>query len=302
LRGRGTTQRTAAAALVELANASLPPDSLVLAHALHNLAQALETPLELPTSLEDIKALRSVWRDGDPQLQPSRRCGAILTARCNAHTLLVLRPDEEVWLCSKDIGWRSPFYTLVGCALDAAMYWPPALREPGAEGATLLAASVRALVHAHAHDFSLRLTRNPQVTIQLGAASTSLCGKFFDMLQLHGLMPLVCDPSSISDEAAVRALGSSLIAQFQSEPLFADAEKQLMSHVERLAARAAAHGLMSCALPVCGAKEPHPQAFKLCDRCKHVRYCCREHQIDDWKRHKREDCCKKPETTTNARE
>ena len=289
-KGRVIAQRTAAAALVELADASLPPDSLVLAHALHNLASALETPLELPTSIEDIKESLVAWRDDDPQLEPSRRCGAILAARCNANTLSVLRLDEEVWMCSKEIGMRSPYYTLVRCGLAAAMYWPHALRAPGAEGATLLAAAVRSLMHAYAHDFSLRLTRDPAIKIQLGDTTASLCGKLFDMLQLHGLIPLVRD--AVNDEAALQALSSSLIKKFKSEPLFSGCEEQLASYVKLFSARAEALGQVQCAMPSCGATEPHPHAYKRCIRCKKARYCCREHQLEDWKRHKREDGCK----------
>jgi len=287
-KGRVTTERAAAAALVELADASVPSDSLVLAHALQGLSSSLWKPLVMPTSFEDIRASLTVWRDDDPQLQPSRRCAAILAARCDANTLLVLRPDEEVWMCSDKIGLRSPFYALVSCALDAAMYWPPVLREPGAQGATFLAAAVRALVHANSHDFTMRLTREPTVTIRLGESTTSLCGKLFDILQLHDLLPLVRD--AVSDEAALHALGASLTARFRSEPLFANPEAQLESHVKRMAALAAAHGLQPCALPECGATEPHPQAYKRCSRCNAAKYCCREHQMADWKRHKRDGC------------
>jgi hypothetical protein len=56
------------------------------------------------------------------------------------------------------------------------------------------------------------------------------------------------------------------------------------------AADAARHGLRRCALPSCDAQEPHPKLFKLCGRCNAAAYCCKEHQTEDWKRHKRENC------------
>ena len=59
----------------------------------------------------------------------------------------------------------------------------------------------------------------------------------------------------------------------------------------RAAADVASHELRGCALPDCGAQEPHPKAFKLCSRCKDATYCCKEHQVEDWARHKREDGC-----------
>ena len=61
---------------------------------------------------------------------------------------------------------------------------------------------------------------------------------------------------------------------------------------QRAAADLARHGLRTCALPACGAKEPHHRFFKLCGRCRSVYYCCPEHSREDWKRHKREDKCK----------
>ena len=289
-KGNVTAQRAAAAALVALAEASLPPDSLVLAHALQLLSGALDTPLATPMSVAEVQeSCTAAWHDGDPQLQAARRCATILLARCEAHTLLVLRPDEEAWMAAQ-IGQRSPYYVLVSCASQAAKLWPPALRAPGAQGATLLAAAVRALVHAHAHEFSMRLTRDTSVTIRLTSTTASMCGRFFEVLQQFDLLPLVLGSC---DEAAVHALGSSLLSQFQSEPLFSNLPEQLASHVEKLTARVAAHGLRPCALPACGAMEPHPQAFKLCARCKAAKYCCQEHQVEDWKRHKREDNCRR---------
>jgi hypothetical protein len=38
-----------------------------------------------------------------------------------------------------------------------------------------------------------------------------------------------------------------------------------------------------------GCKTPHGN-FKKCSKCKKVRYCCRECQVADWKKHK-PDCC-----------
>jgi hypothetical protein len=54
----------------------------------------------------------------------------------------------------------------------------------------------------------------------------------------------------------------------------------------------ARHGLRRCALPDCGAMEPHPKAFKVCSRCRTACYCSAAHQRADWRRHKRDDGCK----------
>lgn len=41
-----------------------------------------------------------------------------------------------------------------------------------------------------------------------------------------------------------------------------------------------------CELPACNAPELRASAFKKCGACKAVVYCCKEHQVDDWPRHK----------------
>jgi hypothetical protein len=54
----------------------------------------------------------------------------------------------------------------------------------------------------------------------------------------------------------------------------------------------ARHGLRRCALPSCGATEPHPKCYKLCGAAAalHI-YCSAAHSKEDWKRHKRQDGC-----------
>lgn len=54
---------------------------------------------------------------------------------------------------------------------------------------------------------------------------------------------------------------------------------------ERYAAEAPA--LRTCALEGCGAREIHVAQFKKCAACQAVVYCCREHQVEHWKAHKK---------------
>ena len=43
----------------------------------------------------------------------------------------------------------------------------------------------------------------------------------------------------------------------------------------------------ACALPGCGGREAHPAHFKSCAACRGVVYCCREHQVEGWRAHKK---------------
>jgi hypothetical protein len=98
---------------------------------------------------------------------------------------------------------------------------------------------------------------------------------------------------SAAEETALHQLAERYKAV--SERRHQEIEKQLedvdVSQQQTAAADAARHGLRRCALPACGAQEPHPKLFKLCGRCHATAYCCKQHQTDDWKRHKREDGC-----------
>tara|TARA_B110001452_G_scaffold174770_1_gene146478 strand:- start:102 stop:1466 length:1365 start_codon:yes stop_codon:yes gene_type:complete len=57
---------------------------------------------------------------------------------------------------------------------------------------------------------------------------------------------------------------------------------------ERMAARNNRLGLRPCALPCCSATEQFARAFQRCARCRGVAYCCPEHQQQHWKEHKKE--------------
>ena len=53
-----------------------------------------------------------------------------------------------------------------------------------------------------------------------------------------------------------------------------------------------ARGLL-CGLISCDRPSGHDGApLKVCSRCRVVAYCCKEHQVSDWKRHKRAECKK----------
>jgi hypothetical protein len=101
------------------------------------------------------------------------------------------------------------------------------------------------------------------------------------------------------EEAALRVLFQRLVvddnARQRNMHLSVTAEAKGNKQArEAAAADVARHGLRACALPGCGAVEPHPKAFKLCGRCRGAVYCSAAHQREDWRRHKRDDGCKAP--------
>jgi hypothetical protein len=97
-----------------------------------------------------------------------------------------------------------------------------------------------------------------------------------------------------AEETALRQLAErhKLTAERAWQQLPKETEEVNADKQQAAAADAARHGLRRCALPACGAQEPHPKLFKLCGRCRGAAYCCAAHSVEDWKRHKREDGCK----------
>ena len=71
----------------------------------------------------------------------------------------------------------------------------------------------------------------------------------------------------------------------------------------KAAAKEALHDTPStkCALPSCDKAEQRDGDFKLCATCKEAKYCSKEHQAADWKRHKKECKNKSEEGKLTAR-
>jgi Mn-dependent DtxR family transcriptional regulator len=96
-----------------------------------------------------------------------------------------------------------------------------------------------------------------------------------------------------AEETALRQLAERHRAahQLNEQVLAKQREEARARHEHAAADDVARHGLRRCALPSCAAQEAHPKLFKLCGSCNAAAYCCKEHQTEDWKRHKREDGC-----------
>jgi hypothetical protein len=111
--------------------------------------------------------------------------------------------------------------------------------------------------------------------------------------QARGSQFFVAPPET---KAALRRLQARLPALTEARTIrMPQLDDSTMSAWQKhAAADLARHGLQTCALPACDAKEPHPRFFKCCSRCRSVFYCSQEHQREDWKRHRRADQCTKP--------
>ncbi len=110
------------------------------------------------------------------------------------------------------------------------------------------------------------------------------------------MLRFMCTTCSLSpaEETVLHQLAEryKLTAERLVQELPKQTEDLHAKHQQAAAADLARHGLRRCALPACGAQEPHPKLFKLCGRCRGAAYCCAQHSKEDWKRHKREDGCK----------
>ncbi len=96
-----------------------------------------------------------------------------------------------------------------------------------------------------------------------------------------------------AEETALRQLAErhKAVAERNNPDVTKQVDDFFAMRQQAAAADAARHGLRRCALPSCGAQEPHPKLFKLCGRCRGAAYCGAAHCAEDWKRHKREDGC-----------
>jgi hypothetical protein len=99
------------------------------------------------------------------------------------------------------------------------------------------------------------------------------------------------------EETALRQLVQNIKRDRDDAAAHATQTRQAYAEAAaHVAADVARYGLRTCALPECGATEPHPKAFKLCARCRSAAYCSAAHQQQDWRRHTRDDSdggCKK---------
>jgi hypothetical protein len=281
-RARELAERALAAA-----EATLPDDSLVVAHlqqaVSHWRTQNTEDVLAAAHTPGFTDALTAAWAREERALLLSQRCLALLHARWRAGSLLLLTTPEEAAFFGDVRCSGAGVY--IQCACNAACSWP-ALRTPAEEEARVR--GVHGALRA-ALELAARGCLNDVVSGTLDALTNLLTfsllgpprGVLHKLRSVCGLTP--------ADEDALRRLQQHNSALRQGK-MSAAAELAVIQ--TRGAEDVARHGLRRCALPACGNTEAHPKLFKLCGRCRGAAYCCAAHSVEDWKRHTREDGCK----------
>ncbi len=269
--------------------------------------------------------LEPMWRDDPTMLALAQRSLSLLHARWRDGTLDKLRVDESLALYDEPLGPHAGcgMYIIVTAA---AFHWPPPLTRAAAEerawfvyGAlhTTLLLDERGLLRDDAHtgwpDNAAPDGMPPPRPVPAAHDAQLRSLEELNLLRcickvLHfALVPelltqlrATCGLSH-GEEAALRRLAQRQSARLERQEgagiaggntaalsgVVAKAVNGMEAKGERALAR---HGLRACALPDCERVEPEPKAFKLCSRCQHVVYCCKEHQAADWRRHKRADC------------
>jgi hypothetical protein len=281
------------------AEGAMPRDSLAIAWLLVDVVAArLAAATELRAALaatrpKDLEA--AAFRADETALVASRRCLALLARRWRAGTLLATTPAEAAFFAGVELRDADPEAPVAGAAganllfaaaAEALTAWPPDSGTTeefhyglGAALETALALwrsgalRTRAWVHA----------RDPLRTLLTGDDGARV-------------LRSLCTPCGVDAEGQAEL---RLLAQWLTQGVAAPSDEAqraqfaigLRTMVACAAADVARHGLRCCALPSCGATEPHPKAHKICGRCRGAAYCCAAHSAQDWRRHKREDSC-----------
>jgi hypothetical protein len=286
-----------------VADATLPRDSLVIACLLDDIKKS-RRGCAATVCMNSGASSQQQFRDrltaalhADALLlAASQRCLALLHARWRAGTLLAAHTAQERAYFEACVDAREPVpHALIGAQMyidraeEALATWPR-LAAPAEEAARLAGVhgALQATLALHARGLLAPARDDRHGTVEVKT--------FLEhALDEESALPQLRTAGLLATEEAV--LQSLLEARRNDVPqrTLAQATVEFTQQARRTAQLSAAdvarHGLRRCALPSCAAQEPHPKLFKLCGRCHAAAYCCKQHQTEDWKRHKREDSC-----------
>jgi hypothetical protein len=278
---------------LKLAEASQPANSLITARLLD---------LVIFASVDDPRKLRNDWADDAPHRALSQRCLELLQGRWRAGTLLALTPAEDAYLSLDGVTAYAMGAELYASTVeDAYTKWRlPHTAEERRSRLHALYGALRGMLELDARG---HFQRCPETGMLLHSPLPAMQQAMSTLLDLaldtsdfgRGILGIAealrRAHLSAAEEAALRDLARRFKYDYASHKRTDDmVQRALQARGEADVAR---HGLRACALPECAATEPQPKTFKLCARCQRVVYCCKEHQTEDWRRHKRADGCKK---------
>lgn len=316
-RAKELYERALALADDAIAAGLLTTDSLIYVTVLRELYSSrllvatIAIKQQARSEVDESVAMEVAWHD-DTTVSLSRQALAALLARWEAGTLFTLSTVELAYCAQEDLLPKDEdslhialAELLFMIAADTAFRSPREAR--GSINTNASHAGITAALRALASliERSVKL-ENPSYTPR-GTVRLRLFELRSDVaMHLQPLLhtALKDPPNSLLLELRRRGLtaGEEKTLRVVALPFvnstIPDAQKYMYTNDEMASQRAAAdvakHGLRKCALPECTQQEPHPRAFKVCARCHAVTYCCREHQLQDWKRHKREEGCAAP--------
>jgi hypothetical protein len=298
------------------AEASLPRDSLVTAWLLHRVMSArllepLSAVLATPSRADQLSL--AAWRADAVAMRLATQRLSLLHARWRAGSLFTHTPEERAFFREEHLAGVSvgaAFY--FGAANDMVRYGELLRTTTEREAAIrAIAGALRALLEWDARGY---ITEDAVVQWRAQVFADTLKGvtvpeALFTLRPLlsasldstGGVLSYLRTPGGFTreEEAELRRLFQRLTMVDDNgrqcgASLIAAAQLMNQQAHEAAAADVARHGLRACALPGCGAVEPHAKAFKLCSRCRDAVYCGAAHQREDWRRHKRDDGCKAP--------
>jgi hypothetical protein len=286
---------------IAAAELALPRDSLIIAALLHELGVMQYTAAQGNASSPAFAESMAV----------KLRLLRLLHARWQAGTLFTPTAEEVAYLVEDEYSGLpaqmcGAFFYVVAAGSAAELQQDLSPCASVAEAEARLHAEYGALRTVLEMDARGMLERNP-CTGQAWPAARSMLVVCLE-IAVHGFVT-----RALSDEAGLllrmraacglTAAEETALRQLVDRYNKATAERRQQEWQGRMedlnarqqqiaAADAARHGLRRCALPSCDAQEAHPKLFKLCSRCNATAYCCKQHQTEDWQRHKRADGCK----------
>ena len=323
---RLATERAAELALRAVAQAetSLPADSLVTVHVRMTALAALtcigQTPelMASPDAPQRMVALMTAAWEDDARMLALSRCNLeALGKRWRAGTLAAPSETDILYFSripgtdAHGVGARMSAFA----ACDAMISWPmaaqdaAALRDARDAISALLDADASGKLFPPLPPGGVRgkNTENPVVAV------LSLAGVLLIRLQMplyNRTVPQCARLRRVlglsrAQNDALAALRERMLTEAYGEGLagiarslqanYAGMREMGDTRAASAAAAVAKYGLQRCSLPACAAQEPAARSYKKYSRCGQAYYCCAAHQQEDWRRHKHEDGCKKPE-------